>query len=90
MHRIVPLLILLAACAPVEAPVPAPTPTPDTCGLAQAQRLLGMSREELMRTERLGAVRIIRPNDAVTMDFLPQRLNIYLDAGETVTNLTCG
>ncbi|MGR3493183.1 MAG: I78 family peptidase inhibitor [Shimia sp.] len=89
MYRLAPL-ILLAACATIEPPAPEPAPTPDTCGLAEAQRLMGMSREQLMRTELLGAVRVIRPGDAVTMDFLPARLNIYLDASDTVTNLTCG
>ncbi|MEL7301299.1 MAG: I78 family peptidase inhibitor [Pseudomonadota bacterium] len=83
-----------AACAPmapvepIEAPATGAALSP--CGADALQGLVGQSREDLMRTEILGPVRIIRPGMAVTMDFLPARLNITLDAAERVTRVSCG
>jgi hypothetical protein len=34
--------------------------------------------------------RIIRPGMAVTMDFAPARLNIDINAAETITRVHCG
>ncbi|MEL6550947.1 MAG: I78 family peptidase inhibitor [Pseudomonadota bacterium] len=84
----------LAACTPVEPVGPIETPATGAalapCGADALQGLVGQSREDLMRTEILGPVRIIRPGMAVTMDFLPARLNITLDAAERVTRVSCG
>ncbi|MEL6914527.1 MAG: I78 family peptidase inhibitor [Pseudomonadota bacterium] len=81
----------LAACAPV-APVEAPATGAALapCGADALQGLVGQTHEDLLRTEILGPVRIIRPGMAVTMDFLPARLNITLDAAERVTRVSCG
>jgi hypothetical protein len=46
---------------------------------AQAQRLSGAR-----------SVRVIRPGQAVTMDFSPFRLNIELDASDRVLRMRCG
>lgn len=35
-------------------------------------------------------VRLIRPGDAVTMDFQPDRLNVELDAAGRVVRVHCG
>ena len=34
--------------------------------------------------------RFIRPNEAITMEFAPWRLNLGLDAQDVVTSVTCG
>lgn len=38
----------------------------------------------------IGAVRIIEPDDKVTMDFDEERLNIDVDAAGIVTGMRCG
>jgi len=34
--------------------------------------------------------RLVGPSDAVTTDFLPNRLNVALDATDTIVGVTCG
>ncbi|TAK09484.1 MAG: hypothetical protein EPO38_09440, partial [Rhizorhabdus sp.] len=46
--------------------------------------------EEARAAARARAVRVIRPNQAVTMDFRPDRLNIETDDGGIVLSLRCG
>ncbi|MDR6787556.1 hypothetical protein J2Y58_000897 [Sphingomonas sp. BE138] len=35
-------------------------------------------------------IRVLGPNDAGTMDLLPNRLNVHLDAEGRILRLTCG
>ena len=86
-------VLFVSACAAPERPElarsRAPTgPTP--CGAEQHQALIGAEFETLMATEILGPVRVIRPNSAVTMDFIEARLNIALDENDRVIRLSCG
>ncbi|MBB3711223.1 hypothetical protein FHS00_000785 [Limimaricola variabilis] len=88
------LPLLLAACAPLaQAPAPAPTPAPadpGTCGADARQHLVGAPVTALERELILGPVRIIRPGDAVTMDFRPDRINFEIDALERIARVYCG
>ena len=34
--------------------------------------------------------RVIKPNDAVTMDYNPDRMNIHVDANGVITEVECG
>lgn len=36
------------------------------------------------------SVRVVRPGDAVTMDYSPERLNIHLDEKGTIIEFRCG
>ena len=87
MKRLVPILAL-AACAPVEPTVP--PPIEDTCNAAAIAPYIGQPVTALEQVELLQAVRVVRPGDIVTMDFLATRLNIGLDENETITQLYCG
>ncbi len=93
-HVLIALLLpLLAACAPgpVVAPsVPAIPTRPDTCGAAAQSGLLGRDATALERVLILGQVRLIRPGDAVTQDYSPQRINFEIDAGNVIRGITCG
>ena len=40
--------------------------------------------------EGVAAIRVIRPDQAVTQDFRPDRLNVELDAVDNVTRIYCG
>jgi len=37
-----------------------------------------------------GTVRVIRPGQAVTMDYRADRLNVEVDDGNTIVRITCG
>lgn len=52
--------------------------------------LLNKSIDDINGMKFSHPVRIIRPNDAVTMDHNPDRLNIILDHAEIIRQLRCG
>jgi hypothetical protein len=89
--------VLLLGCAePAPAPAPEPMPAPPgECAVEPARLLEGKAfdAEVQAQAQRLSgarAVRVIRPGQAVTMDFNPFRLNIELDASDRVLRVRCG
>ena len=83
------LLLPLALMACVEVPMPA-EPLETACGAADLQDLVGRDAA-VLQTMRFGqTLRIIRPGMAVTMDYLPERLNIEIDGAETIVAVRCG
>lgn len=82
-------VLLLAGCMTAElAPPPAP-PNADACGAASLQGLVGQSRSVLDRMSLPKQTRIIGPNQAVTMDLRPDRLNIEYDKHEKISRISC-
>jgi len=81
------VFIVLAACATTA---PLPEPAEDTCNAGAYDNLIGQQATALERVLLLGAVRVIRPNDAVTMDFRPERINFMIGADESITRIRCG
>lgn len=88
-----------APAAPAEpastsAPAPEPTPAPpvaaDTCNMAQYAALVGKPVTDPGVPAASVTVRIIKPGDQVTMDFLEARLNIDVDAAGNITGMRCG
>lgn len=47
-------------------------------------------RAEIERTANAATSRVLHPDDAATMDFRPDRLNILLDDGGQIDGLRCG
>ncbi|MCH2076380.1 MAG: I78 family peptidase inhibitor [Rhodobacteraceae bacterium] len=99
MLRFAPLLLLgLAACAPppVSAPqgqrliVTQPPADEVACRADEFQGLMGLSSDDLLEIEILGPVRVIRPNQAVTLEFIANRLNIELSSEDIVIRVYCG
>lgn len=82
------LLLLLAACTTASPPLP-PT-LEDTCGARDYAELIGQDATALEKVLILGPVRVIRPGDMVTMDFLPERINFGIDSTEKVIEVSCG
>ena len=80
-------LLALAAC--VSEP-PAVAAEEDQCGASAQQGLIGQSREVLTEKSFTGPVRVIGPNQAVTMDFNPERINLETDAVGIITRVFCG
>jgi hypothetical protein len=84
-------LLLLAACTTEAPPVtPPPLPPEDACGAPGLQSLVGRPASVLETMKFAQPVRIIRPGMAVTMDYRADRLNIEIDARETIIRVTCG
>ena len=98
-------LLALTACATPTAPASPPSPAPapampppalgGECNAANAQFAVGRSVDAALQDDarqRSGArtVRVIRPGDAVTMDYSTQRLNLELDAAGKVARARCG
>jgi len=85
-------LTLLAGCSAsvATAPLPVPLPDDDTCNAANYATLVGQQATALERVLLLGKVRVIRPNQAVTMDFRQDRINFIISEDETIAAITCG
>ncbi|PWJ22146.1 I78 family peptidase inhibitor [Jannaschia seohaensis] len=80
MRWMIPLILVLAACQ---------QGADDPCGAADYAGLVGTNIAAVTLPADLDA-RIVGPDTAVTMDFIPTRLNIRTDAEGTVMDLTCG
>lgn len=87
------LLVPLALAACVEpGPAPAPVdPMPvNACGALDLQFLVG-ERASVLETMRFSQqVRVIRPGQAVTMDYNAARLNIEVNGAERISRVSCG
>ncbi|WP_242112765.1 I78 family peptidase inhibitor [Luteimonas aquatica] len=81
-----------AAGSTPETPV---DPMPADCNAAAAQSYVGQAASDANLDAVRGAtgaknVRVIKPGDAVTMDFRSDRLNIELDAQGRIARIGCG
>lgn len=90
--RIALLALALTACATTQ---PEEQPGEDACGAARVADLVGRTRsdaliEEVARRSGARRVRWIRPGDAVTMDYSPERLNVHLDERGRIERFACG
>ena len=89
--------LLMSACssAPTTGQAADPAPVSSRCNAAPAQfavgRNVGAALENEART-RAGAkaVRVLRPNQVVTMEFNAERLNLTVDDAGRVTRVNCG
>jgi hypothetical protein len=77
--------LLLAAC---QAPV-VDAPSEDACGASALQHLVGAPVAAAEGVSAPGSVRIIRPNQAITMDYRTDRLNLDLDSRDRITRVYC-
>ena len=72
------------------AVVPGRGMDPAPCGADRLAHLAGHALTSLPGDEVDGPLRVIRPGDAVTEDLNPRRLNVSLDAQDTIAALSCG
>lgn len=100
-----PACLLLSACI-VPIPIPVPEGTPgaievvldegDSCGARDLRQLIGQPGAGVAGVRIVGSdglpvpVRVIGPNDVVTLDFSPERVNLRTDASGTITAVDCG
>jgi hypothetical protein len=89
MKYLIPLVFLgLAAC---DAALPGMEPAVDLCQAPAYQGVIGQNIDALddwLLVQH--PYRVIRPGDAVTEDFNPNRLNIRLDGADRVVAVDCG
>jgi Peptidase inhibitor I78 family len=76
-------------------PPTAPPPPSGMCDATKAQSALGeRASQELLDRMRVaagaGAARFIRPNERITLEFSPARLNLNLNTKDVVQSVYCG
>lgn len=93
------LLPALAACSSVASLQPAeagPAKVGDgRCDAAPVAWAVGRKAEQqvmkqVWQQSGAGLIRPIAPGQAVTLDFREDRINVHLDADNTITRLECG
>ena len=60
-----------------------------TCGAERFQDLLGQPEAALNRVNLPRTTRILRPEDAIALDFSPDRLTIDIDTFGRISSVTC-
>ncbi|MBE0488767.1 MAG: hypothetical protein IBX53_06780 [Halomonas sp.] len=78
-----------------SAPPPPRVEARGECGAAQVQDRVGRDYSEALgeaiRAESGAArMRVIRPGEAVTLDYRPDRLNVRLDENDVISEIGCG
>ena len=66
-----------------------PSSENDTCNASQYAHLIGQDATALERVLLLGQVRVIRPGDAVTADFRPERINFHIGSDNAIVSIGC-
>jgi hypothetical protein len=79
------LPLTLAACQ-----VAAPEPEADACNASGWMWLVGQPVDVVAASTFPAPMRVIGPGDPVTMDFLPNRLNVTYSEAGVVTDVYCG
>ena len=85
--------VLVACSASRETPVA--DATAGQCDASRADHLIGENYSGYVERQALaesGAteIRVLKPDDATTMDFNPRRLNLHVDPGLVIIKVACG
>ena len=89
--RLIPAVLLLAACTMEMPPPVMPPPDPvHLCGAPDLQGLVGQPASVLESMQFAQPTRIILPGQAVTMDYSPYRLNIEINRAGRIGRVSCG
>lgn len=94
MRILLPTLVLtaaglLAACEPVPTAPATPDQPSDECRASAYQGLVGQPREVTAQMTFPVGTRVIGPEDAVTADFRPDRLNIEYGRTGRIDKVSC-
>lgn len=81
--------LLLAGCMDTATPPPEPA-ADDTCGKAMFADLVGEPVANHSFGDAPGDVRVITPDQAVTLDHRPDRLNVDVNRNGDIGRLWCG
>lgn len=85
------LLMVVAACggSGPDGLDPSEYDGVPTCGAEDFQNLLGQKEGVLASVNLPKATRILRPTDAIALDFSPDRLTIDIDDQGRIGSVTC-
>ena len=84
-------LALTACSTTAAAPEAGSPPSEDQCGASQYQWLVGRRKSEIPAKPAGAVWRIACTQCPVTMDFSPQRMNIFFDQQtEVIKQVRCG
>jgi len=91
-------VVLLAACSSVQPDPGAPGRAGAAAGACHAEAVawaVGQQAEQkvmgrVWRESGAGLIRPIGPDQAVTRDFRPDRVNVEIDGNNTITRVSCG
>ncbi len=78
-----------AATPPADTPPSLPTDADDKCNKAAHSGLIGKLISDPAVPAASPGVRHVGPNTQVTMDYRPDRLNIYFDDKNIITGMKC-
>ncbi|WP_417581689.1 I78 family peptidase inhibitor [Pelagibacterium sp.] len=90
--------LLLAACSSTTTPPSTSMPPPIDCGAQSlsgkiGQQVIGSTAQDVriggQPINSAGTVRVIRPGMPVTQDYRPDRLNLEVDASNTLLRASC-
>jgi len=93
--RPLPFVLAVLSMALLGACAPPPAAGPKLCHADPVQWAVGQSGDQatmgrIWRESGAGLIRPIGPNQAVTRDHRPDRVNVTLDGGNRITAVTCG
>lgn len=83
------LALITAALMASACQVPAAAPA-GACAAADLQDMVGTTADVLALIDLPSPVRMIGPDDIVTLDYREDRLNFYTDAENRIIRITCG
>ncbi|WP_037313863.1 I78 family peptidase inhibitor [Ruegeria halocynthiae] len=96
MHRFIPALVLLAACAetapaPEDAPIP-PEATPVDLAFCQGDAFADSIGQQVstIQADLPERARVLGPDGIATQDYRIDRLNVFVDGSGVIQRLTCG
>ncbi|KFX68225.1 hypothetical protein TMS3_0118445 [Pseudomonas taeanensis MS-3] len=91
------LLAILAGCSSVDSPDTAANPVNPSgkCNADAVQSYLGQTAtpglvKQIRQQAGARTARVLRPSDAMTLDYNSRRLNIDTDEAEVIDRITCG
>ncbi|MBD3803966.1 I78 family peptidase inhibitor [Thioclava marina] len=82
-------MLALSGCKSGESPAPGEAGDPGICPPPAIAALVGRDVAALDAIYFKGALRVIRPDEAVTMDYNAERVNVLLDAHDVITEVKC-
>ncbi|PIE11207.1 MAG: hypothetical protein CSA72_03560 [Rhodobacterales bacterium] len=87
IRRLLVAAVFVAGCQMAEPK--GPTLPEESCGASDYQGLVGKSLAAITMPADLNA-RIVPHGGAVTLDYDPDRMNIFLDRDGRIESITCG
>ena len=88
---LIPAAFALLACEPTgTATSSTPIEHPPGCNPAGYQALVGESPSKLRLVKLDRPYRVVRPNDVVTLEYNPNRLNFIVNREGKISKASCG